>query len=360
MHKLKRLWRSSLPFRRIAAVSVFILAALLVYLGSHIPRSISLPADDLSAKSTARVGEERILIRKPVIAPGDLALSYVGSGNEIAGVWLQNATLDPQSQQLLSPGSGVPAPSTIGYTTGNTAAPARSGDTCHTTIEIRRAANSDPVEAITLYQTDVTAGAQRFRQVVLDAGASTMEIEVHTDPPSQGALDLAGCHKLLTVGDKPPIDLPPIPVRMLVHGGTIDLHFNPANPALPIWTGPDQTFEAVSLGDNSLRGRGLQILTTQPSTAPRLDVRASHGTEDITFSRLKLGSAALKIDIGRDNEKALVYADGSSLYNYDLIDAIQKNPILSFAFAAVLVPALWKWIRKNCFPNSGAETSDPG
>jgi hypothetical protein len=30
---------------------------------------------------------------------------------------------------------------------------------------------------------------------------------------------------------------------------------------------------------------------------------------------------------------------------------MQKNPILSFAFAAVLVPALWKWVRKNCFPD---------
>jgi hypothetical protein len=59
----------------------------------------------------------------------------------------------------------------------------------------------------------------------------------------------------------------------------------------------------------------------------------------------------LKVDVGRDNEKAVARANGSSIYNYDLIAAIQKNPILSFAFAAVLVPGLWKWVRKNCFPN---------
>jgi hypothetical protein len=63
----------------------------------------------------------------------------------------------------------------------------------------------------------------------------------------------------------------------------------------------------------------------------------------------------LKLDIGRDAESAVAYANGSSLYNYDLIDVIQKNPILSFAFAAVLVPTLWKWIRKNCFPNNISE-----
>lgn len=144
--------------------------------------------------------------------------------------------------------------------------------------------------------------------------------------------------------------VPPIPIHMLVHRGEIDLHFNPANPALSIFTGPNQTFEAVSLGDNTLRGSGLQIVATQHSMAPRLDVRTS-SADGITFSRLKLGSDMLKLDVGRDAESAKVYANGSPLYTYDLIDAIQKNLILSSAFAVALVPMLWKWIRKNCFPN---------
>ena len=139
---------------------------------------------------------------------------------------------------------------------------------------------------------------------------------------------------------------------MLVPGGKIDLHFNPANPSLPIWTGNDQTFEAVSLGDGTLRGSGLQILSVHHSkNPPALDVRASPQGEGITFSRLKLGSEMLRLDIGRDPEKAKAYADGVSFYNYDLIAAIQKNPILSTAFAVALVPLLWKWVRKNCFPN---------
>ncbi len=332
-------------------MSVFVLAALLVYLGSHIPRAVSLPIDDLNAKSLARLGEEQIILKKPEIAPGDLALSYVGSKNEVADIWLDNATLDDQSQHLLFPGSAPLAPGRISYTTGDGPSPSKPEDTCHTVIEIRRAPGSAPVEALKLYQTDETAGAQRFRQVVLDTGASQMEIEVHTDPPSEGGTDLAGCHKLLTVGSHPPIDLPPIPVRMLAHSGKIDLHFNPANPAVAIWTGPDQTFEGVSLGDNMLRAGGLQVVSEQRATTPRLDVRTSRGESGITFSRLKLGSDSLKLDVGRDTEKAVAYANGFSLFNYDLIDVIQKNPILSFAFAAVLVPALWKWIRKNCFPN---------
>lgn len=360
MKKLKQFWRASLLFRRITAIAVFVLAALLVYLGSHIPRAISLPADDLNARSAARVTEEQIVIARPQIAPGDLVLSYVGSRNEVASIWIENAILEDQSQHLLFPGSAVPAPARIGYTPASApSSPANSNDTCHTTIEIRRTAGSAPVDALKLYQTDQTAGDQRFRQLVLDAGASTMEIEFHTDSPSEGAMNLPGCRKLLTVGDNTPIDLPPIPVHMLVHGGSIDLHFNPSNPAVPIFTGADQTFEAVSLGDGALRGSSLQIVSTGRSIAPQLDVRASHGTGGLTFSRLKLGADNLKLDIGRDSEKALAYSKGSSLYNYDLVAAIQKNPILSFAFAAILTPALWKWVKKTCFPTAAKRVRKP-
>ncbi len=350
MVNLKDSWRESLLFRRVTAISVFVLAALLVYLGSHIPRSVSLPADDLNAKSTAHVREEQIVIEKPDISPGDVVLSYVGSKNEVADIWLENATLDENSRLLLFPHSGALAAGRISYTTGGDSKPTSTGDTCHTAIEIRRAEDSAPLDKLTLSQTDEMAGAQRFRQVILDAGTSTMAIEVHTDSPAGGAADLLECHRLLTMGGGPSVDLPAIPIHLLVHRGKIDLHFNPVNPLLPIFTGPRQTFEAVSLGESALQASGLQVVATQHSLAPRLDVR-SNSPGRITLSRLKLGADTLKLDIGRDAEQAVAYENGSSLYNYDLVDAIQKNPILSFAFATVLVPTLWKWVRKNCFPN---------
>ena len=49
---------------------------------------------------------------------------------------------------------------------------------------------------------------------------------------------------------------------------------------------------------------------------------------------------------------AYKFFSGTGVSGYNLVATIQQNPILSFAFAAVLVPALWKWVRKNCFPNS--------
>ena len=350
--QLKQLWRTSIVFRRTAALSVFALTALLVYLGSNVPRSVTLPADDLNTRSTAQAGQQQMVLEKPEIAEGDLALSYVGNKNEMADLWLDHATLDERTQHLLFPHSTATGPDRISYTTSGSAAGRKSDETCHTTIEIRRAKGSVPVESLKLYQSDLTAGAQRFRQVVLEAGDTAMEIEVHTDAPSPTAMDLPGCHKLLTIGDATPVDVPPVPLRLIVTGGKINLHFNPANPELPIWTGESQTFEAVSMGDGALRGHRLQIISIADSkAAPGLDVRAEDSDRQITFSRLKLGSEMLRIDIGRDPEKAKAYANGNSMYTFDLVAGIQKNPILSFALGVVLVPALWKWVRKNCFPN---------
>jgi hypothetical protein len=348
---LKQLWQNSLSFRRVATVSAFVLAALSVYLGSHIPRAVSLPLNDLNARSMARILDEQIIIEKPDMTNSDLVLSYVGSKNEVADIWLEKATLDEQSQHLLFPGSTAAAPGRISYTTGSVPDTAEVYD-CRTTIEVRLKKGST-LDELRLYQNDATAGAQRFRQVVLDPATSTMAVEVHTDPPP-GATEQSACHKLLTIGDKPPIDLPPIPVFMLVQSGKIDLHFNPGNPSLPIWTGRDQTFEAVSLGGSTLRGSGLKVVSTQAHIPARLHVKASPSGGNITFGHMRLGSDMLKIDIGRDGERAVVSANDSSLYNYDLVDEIKNNPIVSFAFAVVLGPAVWKWVRRNCFAKTGS------
>ena len=118
MPNLKQLWRASLLFRRITAASLFVIAAVLVYLGSHIPRAVALPDDDLNAKAIARINEEQIIITRPAINEDDLVLSYSGSKNEIASMWLQNATLDEQSQRLLFHNSAAAPAGRISYTPG--------------------------------------------------------------------------------------------------------------------------------------------------------------------------------------------------------------------------------------------------
>ena len=173
-------------------------------------------------------------------------------------------------RKMLFPGSAAPGPGEISYTTGDVPDAAKTGDTCHTTVEVRRVKGSPEIDELRLYQTETMAGAQRFRQLVLDAGKGTMEVSVHTDAPETGAAGVAGCHKVLAEGGGAPVDLPLLPVRMLVHGGKINLHFDPSDPAVQIFTGPDQTFEAVSLGEGELLGSGLRVVTVGDSKRRRL------------------------------------------------------------------------------------------
>lgn len=359
MARLRQLWTESLLFRRIVAAGVLALAAVAVSLGSHIPRSMPLPDTDLNAKAVAHLGEDQFVLLKPSIAQGDLALSYVGNKNEVAELWLDNATLDQASQRLLFGTAPAPPPGRISYTTSDTAHVQKSGDTCHTTVEVRLAKGSSPVQALHLFQDDATAGPQRFRQIVLESPGTSMELEVHTDAPEMGSTDLLGCHKLLTLGDKQ-TDVPSLPLHFLVSSGKIDLHFNPADPAVAIWTGPDQTFEAVSVGDGSLRTAGLQVIAQEPSKQPLLNVRSRTAGGTLTLSKLRLGADSLRLEVGRDPESAVAYVEGKSIWNYDLIAEIQKNPVLSFVFAAVLVPALWKWVQKNCLTKPEEKAAEQG
>ena len=259
---------------------------------------------------------------------------------------------------MFLPGASAQSPARIGYTTTGFMIPLGDADTCHTVIEVRRSADSGPVNALRLFQTDKAAGAQRFRQVVVDAGAATMDLVVHTDSPVDENANFAGCRKLLTVGGMAPIELPLIPVHMVVHGGTMDLHFNPANPSVSIFTGNDQSFQAVSLGDQAIQGNSVRVVTASGSGVPQLDVRSAAKGGKITVGGLKLGSNSLGVEIGRDSEKAQAYANGGSIYTYDLVDTIQKNLILSSALAAVLIPGLLAWVKKNCFPSAKKDEED--
>jgi len=360
---VKNLWKTSLNFRRLIVGLGFVAAAVLVSLGPHIKRSVSLPVKELNDRGVARVGDEQIVIEKPQIGEGDLVLSYVGSKNEVADLWLYEATLEDPMRKMLFPGSAAPGPGKISYTTGDVPDAAKTGDTCHTTVEIRRVKGSPEIDELRLYQTDGMAGAQRFRQVVLDVGKGTMEVNVHTDAPETGGAGVAGCHKLLREGDGAPVDLPLLPIRMLVHGGKIDLHFDPSDPAVQVFTGPEQTFEAVSLGEGSLLGNGLRVVTVGDSKEAPFEMRAakvkscSEGEKSddrikncVAFRDLKLGADTLRVAMGRDTESAYAWSNGESLYTYDMIDEIDKNRVVSAVFAVVVLPFMWRWIGKTCFP----------
>jgi hypothetical protein len=354
MRGARELWAQSLLFRRLVTATGLLVAASVVYLASNIPRSVALPVPELNDKCVARQGEDMLTLQSPSVAAGDFVLSYDGGPNQIADVRLDKATLSAASAKMFLV-AGAPSGAThISYTTGapGSASSTRTGETCHTTIQIRLREGSAALGALKLYQTEANAGQQL--QLVLDAGATPLDVEVHTDAPPNGATNLPGCQKLLTVGDGKPLPLPLLPVWMVTAGGTITLNFNPANSDVSIVQGDKQpAFDAVSLGGNQIRARELDVspMHGKPST-PKLKVKAAPAGALLSIEQLQITSNKLRVEVGQDTEKAFAYENRASLYNYDLVAAIQKNSVLGIVLG-IFGTGLAAWIKKNCFPGMG-------
>lgn len=356
---MRSLWQKSLAFRRVVALTVFLLAALIVYLGSRITVAIQLPKDDLNTKAEAHLGEEMLIIDRPQIAEGQLLLSYQGGKNELADVSFDRASVTGLSLRALPAARQETAVSPIKFIYRSlVGVPQSFDDTCHTAIEIRRAKGSSPVTSLKLYQADKAAGSQRFREVILDAGSTSLEVTVSTDPPFPGKTHFPGCQRALNIGNLPSVDWPPtFPVVFAVPGGKIDLHFNPANPLLDIFTGPNGAYQAVSIGEDTLQAADIRIASMRnPGKKLKLEVRPSPREKLVTVGSLRLAANSLGVDIGQDPEKAIPYADGKALYPLDIVDTIKNNPLLGVGLGA-LCTALFGWVVKTCFPGTEKKTA---
>jgi hypothetical protein len=354
MRSARKFWAQSLLFRRLVTATGLLVAAFVVYLASNIPRSVALPVSELNDKCVARQGEDMLTIESPSVAPGDLLLSYDGGPNQIADVRLESATLAARSAKMFLVSGAPSGPARISYTTGipGKISSAKTGDTCHTTIQVRLAADAAVLGALKLYQTEGNAGQQL--QLVLDAGTTPLDVEVHTDTPPNEASNLPGCQKVLTVGDGAPLQLPQLPVWMVTAGGTVTLNFNPANSAVSIVKGDKQpTFDDVSIGGSIVRAKELDVSAMRgKSPRPKLKVRAAPAGALLSIEQLQISSNKLRVGVGQDTEKAFAYEDGASLYNYDLVAAIQKNAVLGIVLG-IFGTGLAAWIKKNCFPGMG-------
>jgi hypothetical protein len=97
-----------------------------------------------------------LTIESPSVAAGDLVLFYDGGANQIADVRLDRATLTAASAKMFLVQSAPSGAAHISYTTG---APG---------------------------SVSSTKSGQQL-QLVLDAGTTPLDVEVHTDPPPNGA-----------------------------------------------------------------------------------------------------------------------------------------------------------------------------
>jgi len=342
---LRNLWSGSLAFRRAVAALSMALAALVVYVGSNIPQAAALPNDEIDKLSTAHADEE-LRIYKPRIDPGGAALSLDRAANVGAEVWVQHAMLAgssvPQFGALAPTG-----PTSVVYAAGD-ASTAATGKDCATSVTVSRAdTGSTSPQMLSLRQDNTNRDDQQFRQLILLSPTTAMQVEVHTDSFSGKP-----CPRAVTLGRGLPIPVQMGPVDLLVPANEpITLLFSAIDPSQPLFSKKEDTFDGLSLGDGDMKADGFDVVSNTTQKTPILHAVAHKGTDGLTLHDLKLGAEQVALSVGEDTERADTWANGKRFPVFDLVDSIQKNPVLGFFLAAVLIPGLWKWIQSSCFPN---------
>jgi len=326
-------------------------AALAVYLVSNIRQSAPLPNDAIDKLAVAHSNEE-LRVNAPQLKVGDAALSFEGAPNVGAEVWLQNARLTGSSLALF--GSLAPQqPTRIVYAADNQSVQPPSKN-CHTSLTISRAEGTGEPQLLRLWQDGSRRADQAFREIVVSSPETEMQVEVSTDSLQPRMT----CSRQLTMGSKV-IKLPVGPVYLSVPANqTITLLFSAIDPTQAVFSSRTKTFDGLSLGDGDLKARGFDVVSSSTEKTPLLHVVAHKGTGGITLHDLKLGSESAAISVGNQGEKADSWANGKGFPVLDLLDIVDKNRVLSSLLGAVLLPGLWAWIKKTCFPKTASAKNE--
>ena len=321
------------------------MAALTFYLASHIPQTASLPNGDVDKLAVAHSSEE-LRIHKPHIDIGDPVLSFEGAANVGAEVWIEHATLTGNNAKLFAP-LAPSGPVRVVYAAGEQDIRA-TGKDCRSSLTITRPDNSAAPQTLKLWQKGYTREDQLFRQVLVSSKETALQIEISTNSSQAGK----SCPRTLTMGTTV-IPIPAGPVELLAPAGEpVKLIFTAIDNTPTPFSEEKDTFDGLSLGDGDLAAYGLDIVSTTAQKEPLLHVLAHKGNEAITLHDLKLGAEQVELSVGEKPEQADAWANGKKFPVLDLVDKMQKNPVLSFFLVAVLIPGLWKWIQKSCFPKS--------
>ena len=344
--------KASVRRKVLVAAMVAAAAALQIYL-ANIPRVVDLPDDEVDPLMLTKVDSERMEISQPAVAEGGMLLSYSGQAGDVADLHFENAIVDSSNAGLQSSLANVkPVPSKIAYVTlppataaASPALPAGS-DTCHTSVEIRRAKGSSPINSLSAFIENGSANNEQRREIRFWAEGGPLEVELHTDaPPSLDGKDLAtipGCSKTLQVRSLDDSDsssvvqanLIPAPVYLMIPkiepqkasspAGMFRIELTPVFTTQPRWFSASDFFSGVSLGDTALLSSRLRILPLYAETGQRLSITAD-GKSTLRLDELAFSLNQLKL---RATGAAAVEIDGKRL-GFDFMRFVKQNAILS-------------------------------
>src|SRR6185369_11920030 len=236
---------------RIAVGTTILTVALAVqYYLTKIPRhSIDIGGRSEFSPIIVRQGQQFVIDGPLFASPEGKLFSREPGPNEIVDVHFDDARLDELTvDDLAIPALTSSTTDKIDYVAADSSERSGVGEPCRTSLQVELK-DAKPPRALHFYQMEAAGTGRRSLEMKTDG--AELVVQMTTTTPPEAKVEPQGCNKLLRVGNRKPVRIPPfIPIRIIVPAGSsLRLNFRAfdVNAKSP-WDGPDGLFAPFDLG----------------------------------------------------------------------------------------------------------------
>lgn len=340
------LWKK-IAFRRTFAVLAIIAAAAVQYL------LVNVPVNDIDQSgkfqpANVKAAEEYVSLVNPETQPGEFSFTYAGHAESPTqkidlDAYFDNAQLSEETAQRLT-ALGIAAPRELAsakYVTGS----ARDG-TCSTSISVQAGVPPNGSSEVQFYQKEVAPSA---REHLLETKMMSSDATVTLS--SQGTFLANGsssCNVRLSIGQWEQVMSGFVPIKLRVPRGT-EFRMRWADSDLqPSGWSPAGTPVRLLFGPQSKESFSAESIKVAPmseggeSSVARLRARVE-GRKGalLKVDSFRIGTDQLQVTA---SGKGRVYEDGKIVTTTNLLERMNKYPILAALFGAGNLALLgWAW-----------------
>lgn len=345
-------WRTAIARKLFAVLCLAAAAGLEYYL-------VNLPVGEVNAQfpATVRAGDEIVTFGDPgLLGGGTFSFMYAPpteAEKVLLDAYFDNAQLSEPTLQAFK-SFQIAAPSSPGVITYLTSGAGSAA--CSTKFQVEPAgANLKSVE-FSQSGSDVTSG---YRSL----GPSFASADAVVTLTSQGAMEggLSPCKIELSIGDWKQVTQGFLPIKIRVPAGAhFRFHWQNLDERASTWKTKSAALPLLGFGSSAsdeFTAQTIAISSLIPSTgAPIATSFEARGTKQSPLTVLSLGVNQRQLEINASG-KGRVLKEGKAVNTTDVLETLNKNPILSALFGAGNL-ALIGWAGRMFFPRRRKRKSE--
>jgi hypothetical protein len=336
-------------FGRIASLACLIVAAVVQYY------LVNIPIGEVSGQfpATVRARAEAVTFTRPGLPEGGtFSLQYAPPTEAepvLVDAYFDNAQLAPETMQALRSLQVTP-PTTAGLISYLTSTVKKGS--CSTKFAV--APLSAPA-SVRLAQTDDDS-LSGLRSVAISFAGTDAEITLTSQGPVQSLL--SPCRVELSVGNWTQVTGGFFPIKVLVPAGsTFRFRWQNLGEKSDTWKNQSAALQLLRFGasnSDDFTADAVQIVNVRSTNDPPSLQALGERNAPLDIESFAIDKSDLQI---KASGKGKVLKDGTVVTKTDLLETLNKNPILSGLFAAGNI-ALLGWAGRSWFPKRKSQESD--